>query len=296
MGNPTLVTRTYPAITFNNAWLSGQPAIATSTVYMLKQTGANRYLATDGTVSGIVTLRSYDALLPGDAAIYVTPFSGTTAAYNVTSATPTTPGTGYVTGDVLTFANGVTLTVTATTGGVVSAAVTTGGSSTTNTPTTGQTQTSATGTPGTGAVFTFVYALIGGAPAAVYAKSIKNKSVKTWDDKVYNWNPFNAASMVGQADLPRNIATGTEQLTDMKANEKANLTGGAPYVNPNVGVTPKTSQMFATAGVPGGTGESYQTTANVGGASGIFNPSSRQRKAPTERKARLQSTKDAIND
>jgi hypothetical protein len=46
----------------------------------------------------------------------------------------------------------------------------------------------------------------------------------------------------------------------------------------------------------GGAGNASQATANVGGATGIFNPSARQRKAPEKnnRKERLQSAKNAV--
>jgi hypothetical protein len=41
----------------------------------------------------------------------------------------------------------------------------------------------------------------GGAPVE-HAKTIYNRTVKTWEDHEYEWNANVAASVVGQADLP----------------------------------------------------------------------------------------------
>lgn len=371
MGSPTDPTRTFPAVVMSNAWLSGQGAIATNPVYILKQTGTSRYLVTDGTHTGTVKLQGTDATAPGQAAMYVTPYvtgaeSGAvfTATYKVTGATVNVGGTGYATGNVITLGNGITVTVSTVNVGVITAVtITTPGSrgSVNTAATTNVAQVSVNPTGGTGATFNLVYNLnavaisgagtgytvgetldfVGiaagtpptasiatvngsGAPqtltvtsgtnvtasatsvvtnnslARVYAKVLKNRTVKTWIDTVYSWDPYAAATLTGEATIPLSGA-GTEAATYHEANEFAVMASSAPYKKVNVGVTPKQSQIFATAGVPGGAGKTSQATPNVGtSAGGVFNPSSTMRKLTEKEKrdaqnaAKLKTVKSAL--
>jgi hypothetical protein len=125
-----------------------------------------------------------------------------------------------------------------------------------------------------------------------YARVLKNKTVKTWDGKIYSWDPFNAASVAGQADVPRNASTGSELSTYNSGSELTSISGSAPYIQPNQGISAKASQTFATAGVPGGAGNQSQASANTGtSAGGVYNPSTTQRKAPSRTQKAIQNQK-----
>jgi hypothetical protein len=129
---------------------------------------------------------------------------------------------------------------------------------------------------------------------------LKNKTVKTWDGNIYSWDPFVAASMPGQADVPRNTSTGSESTTYGGGSEFANASVGTPFGDPNRGISAKASQILATAGIPGGTGNQSQSAPNTGtSAGGIFNPSTTQRSAPRpsetkRRNEKMEQAKSAL--
>ncbi|AXH72720.1 MAG: hypothetical protein [Caudoviricetes sp.] len=56
VGKPTDYTDGRKVIVFNNAWIPGASAVSTKPVYIIKQTGATRYLVSDGDVTGEVYL------------------------------------------------------------------------------------------------------------------------------------------------------------------------------------------------------------------------------------------------
>lgn len=56
VGCPTDYTDGRKVIMFNNAWIPGASAVSTKPVYIIKQTGATRYLVSDGTITGEVYL------------------------------------------------------------------------------------------------------------------------------------------------------------------------------------------------------------------------------------------------
>jgi hypothetical protein len=364
-GDPNSATRTYPAVTLSAAWLPGQGSAATNPVYILKQTGVSRYLVTDGTNTGVVSLVGHEPAAAGQAAMYVTPYvagaeSGATfqATYKVLTAAPHAgaAGSGYVTGDTLNMGNGVTLTVTASGGAITSLAVSAAGSKgTVNTAARTAVAPVSTSGSGTGATVDMTWGLNGitatggtgytqgeqltfvgiaattaptasiasvngsGAPQTftitagtnittsatsivtansqikTYARVLKNKTVKTWDGKIYSWDPYNAASVAGQANVPRNTGTGTEASTYNSGSEYMSISGSAPYIQPNQGVTAKASQILATAGVPGGAGSQSQATPNTGTSDGgVYNPSTTQRKAPPRRVAEATKRKEKM--
>ena len=56
VGKPTDYTDGRRVIVFNNAWIPGASAVSTKPVYIIKQTGATRYLVSDGDTTGQVYL------------------------------------------------------------------------------------------------------------------------------------------------------------------------------------------------------------------------------------------------
>ena len=331
MGDPAAPGRTFPAIVMSKAWMTGQIAVSTNPVYILRQVGTGRFLVTDGTVSGTVRLSSANPASAGQGAILVTPYaispeSGAifTFTYKALSAAvdPANQGTGYVVNDTVTMTNGTVLTVATigAAGALNTVTVSAAGSRGTvsNATATGVSQTASSGA-GTGAKFNLNFGLntatvssgtgyssgesivfvgltaitsptatisgvsAGGVPTGVtigsigsgitvsassgagswsstpqYARTIKNRSVRTWEGNGYTWDPFNTASAAGQADLPK-AGTGSEATTYMLANQNA-LASGAPDNFPiygskiNAGPTSQQMAVFATGGTPGGNG------------------------------------------
>ena len=56
IGKPTDYTDGRKVIVFKNAWIAGASAISTKPVYIIKQTGATRYVVSDGETTGTVYL------------------------------------------------------------------------------------------------------------------------------------------------------------------------------------------------------------------------------------------------
>ena len=76
LGNPTTPGL---QLLLNECWLPGASAPETTdTVYILRQTGSHRYMVTNGTTTGIVTLVGAPITQPGQARLAVTPFGGAT--------------------------------------------------------------------------------------------------------------------------------------------------------------------------------------------------------------------------
>ena len=84
VGKPTDYTDGRKVIVFSKAWIPGATAVSTAPVYIIKQTGANRYLVSDGTTTGNVYLVDGVPSEVGQGSITVTHGTETSFARKIT--------------------------------------------------------------------------------------------------------------------------------------------------------------------------------------------------------------------